>query len=226
MIGHFMFSAAELRPFKFASPSGLGHLYAIAFDSGMVKVGRSETVQARVTTHVAAAAKHGASPLVAWISKPHVNTANNETRLVAFCAQNAENRLSAEYFTGLDFTNVVEHAETLPFHESRQEWLAAVQVFTTGKTVTQQQPLTGDTSESVFDEDALRWLMTINGIGVQALAELIGVDRATLFRLRRGGGNPTFNVVAALARVLRVPIDTFVKEPVGETSVEDFLSTA
>lgn len=216
MTGHLRFNKNHLRRFRFsqfAEDGGdLARLYVLAFNTGVVKVGRTKLIQTRFTNHISMAAVHGAEPAGAWVSRPHANAASNEMHLIQYCARAAKARVAAEYFRGIQLDDVVGRAEQLTYYSSHDDWAAALEATRLSVPATRTTRVGGH-DEALFRGDVLVMLMTARNKTVAGLAVEIGLDRGTLFRLRRGEANPTFNVVVALASVLEVPIDAFAMPP-------------
>lgn len=87
-----------------------GHLYAIEFSSGTVKVGRSTDVTRRIATHVAAAAAHGATAECIWISEPVDRLDRREHELLAFCRARWQLTTGGEHFRHADIVQIVQQA--------------------------------------------------------------------------------------------------------------------
>lgn len=87
-----------------------GHLYAIEFSSGIVKVGQSRDITRRIATHVAAAAIHDATADRVWISRPVDRLDERERDLLAFCRARWRLANGGEYFRHADLAKIIEQA--------------------------------------------------------------------------------------------------------------------
>ncbi|MEV7975388.1 hypothetical protein [Streptomyces sp. NPDC086519] len=91
------------------------YVYVIEFSSGVVKVGMASSAATRFAQHNNAARIHGSSIDRHWVSPPHVRAGANEKALIEFCKRRADVVHGAEYFTGVEFDDVVTHAKGLSF---------------------------------------------------------------------------------------------------------------
>lgn len=89
-----------------------GHLYAIEFSSGTVKVGRSRDLIRRIDTHLAAATVHGATADRIWISEPVDRLDEREKELLAFCAARWKLAAGSEYFCDADIAAIIKQANS------------------------------------------------------------------------------------------------------------------
>jgi hypothetical protein len=87
-----------------------GHLYAIRFSSGTVKVGRTSDLAKRIAAHVANAAIHEVAADCIWVSQPVPQLAQREADLLAFCASRWEIVAGGEYFRRADIAAIIERA--------------------------------------------------------------------------------------------------------------------
>ncbi len=87
-----------------------GHLYAVLFSSGTVKVGRSDRPGERLKALRLGAKVHGVGVQQEWVSPPAWDVQASERRLIDFCAERWE-PLGNEYFPGADYGSVVAYAE-------------------------------------------------------------------------------------------------------------------
>ncbi|MEU9833253.1 hypothetical protein AB0D67_17145 [Streptosporangium sp. NPDC048047] len=97
------------------TPQSAGHLYVLAFSSGTVKVGRTDSGRRRILQHRAEAARHGVELTDEWLSPAHTGWYQNERALIEHC-ESTGIRIGgnkSEYFTGLDFAAVRAFAESL-----------------------------------------------------------------------------------------------------------------
>jgi hypothetical protein len=92
-----------------------GHVYAIQFGSGVLKVGRTFQPAARIAEHEKTARAHGQFIYDSLTSPLHTNYAANEQALIAFCAERWELAAGREYFAAADMEAVVRFADTLTF---------------------------------------------------------------------------------------------------------------
>ncbi|MFJ8929318.1 GIY-YIG nuclease family protein [Streptomyces sp. NPDC102364] len=102
------------------SPAG-SYIYVLRFASGVVKVGMTRNAGQRLRQHATSALQYGSEIVDHWVSRPHGGAEANEQALIAFCADRAERTTGnerGEFFTGLEFTPVVEFAKTLPFESA------------------------------------------------------------------------------------------------------------
>lgn len=88
-------------------------LYVIELAADRIKVGVTYSPERRLAEHRSLAEAFGANCGPHWLSHPGVGTTENEDRLIDFCAERATQRFRREYFAGLVFEEVVEHAEFL-----------------------------------------------------------------------------------------------------------------
>lgn len=94
---------------------GEGYVYAIAFCSGTVKVGKTTSPDHRLARYKQTAAMHGDSILNLWMSSSHPQFERNERSLIAFCASRGERVAGREYFRGVPFAGVLEFAQSLSY---------------------------------------------------------------------------------------------------------------
>jgi hypothetical protein len=87
-----------------------GHLYAIRFSSGTVKVGLSRDVPQRIATHVSTAAIHDVTAECIWVSEPVDRLEEREQDLLTFCAARWEVAAGGEYFRRADLAEIVRQA--------------------------------------------------------------------------------------------------------------------
>ena len=88
----------------FASETGFCQLYVVVFDTGVVKVGKGKSAEARIRVH-----KHNAAVHEVTISSVYVceNPTVTEQQLLAFCNQHGTLVRGNEYFVDLDAKKVV-----------------------------------------------------------------------------------------------------------------------
>jgi hypothetical protein len=94
---------------------GLGHIYAVAYSSGAVKVGMTRDPRRRADTLRISAAQHGITITDAWLSIPHGEYEANEIKLHTICAALGP-RWATETFT-CSIHDVIAAAEELPMTE-------------------------------------------------------------------------------------------------------------
>ncbi|GGT10527.1 hypothetical protein GCM10010156_78290 [Planobispora rosea] len=105
-----------------------GFIYAIAFDSGILKVGQGIDALRRIGNHRRNAAFHGVGVVNEWVSPPHVEYAANERKLIEFCSTRGirEGNGRSEHFTSLDFATVTAFAQSLPMTPSHTSTAAVI----------------------------------------------------------------------------------------------------
>ncbi|MGV9380022.1 GIY-YIG nuclease family protein [Nonomuraea sp. NPDC003707] len=99
----------------------LQSLYVIAFDSGVLKVGRSADPVTRLRQHRSDARKHGYMDIAEWFSPPYPKALQHERALLHLCHAEGTLREGREWFSGLDYDYVQRWAQVL----SRQPERAA-----------------------------------------------------------------------------------------------------
>jgi hypothetical protein len=119
MTNHVTYDQAELRQFRYKGLAvrlyGEAHVYVLAFDSGLIKVGRTTKPQQRINAHLDNAQVHRATPLAVWLSVPHANAKANEDALISYCAGIATLKTRSEYFVGVELADLVAYAESLSY---------------------------------------------------------------------------------------------------------------
>jgi hypothetical protein len=88
---------------------GEGYLYAIEFDTGVVKVGQTVNPRRRLGEHAREAGAFGTVITDYWISEPHAHYLDNETALISFCRDRAP-VVRREYFHGIPIDDAVDFA--------------------------------------------------------------------------------------------------------------------
>lgn len=78
------------------------NIYAVLFNNGILKVGRSSKPENRIKKHIVEASRHMIDCKVFFISEPVSNANIFEQKLINHCAQTHE-RNGLEYFLGADF---------------------------------------------------------------------------------------------------------------------------
>lgn len=99
-----------------------GHLYAVRFLTGIIKVGRSQMPERRVATHVFNAELHGSQVEAVWISGPMDKLREREHELIRFCEINGRLTAGQEHFRGLGLQAVIDFATAhgIPTQEFRE----------------------------------------------------------------------------------------------------------
>lgn len=92
-----------------------GYVYVIAFDDGTLKVGRSQDAEIRLRTHGQTAKGFGLSVTGKWSSPEHVGWVENEAALKALAEELGGVCRGDEWFTGVDFGELVARAANLKF---------------------------------------------------------------------------------------------------------------
>ena len=87
-----------------------GHLYAVAFSSGTVKVGQSIDVTRRIATHAAAAAIHDVAVDRIWISEPVDQLDARERELLKYCSAHWQLAAGGEYFRRANLDQIIQQA--------------------------------------------------------------------------------------------------------------------
>lgn len=82
-----------------------GHLYVVAFDSGVIKVGKAGNAESRLAAH----AKTGLIR-ASWTSPRHLDCSKTERQLIAFCNEYGHLYGGREYFTGIAFDHACAYA--------------------------------------------------------------------------------------------------------------------
>lgn len=90
-----------------------GHLYAIRFSSGTVKVGQSRDVSHRLAQHMAAAAVHEVTAQCIWISEPVDRLEERERELLAFCLAHWPLVAGGEYFRRAEMAMIIKRADDM-----------------------------------------------------------------------------------------------------------------
>lgn len=90
-----------------------GHLYAIEFTSGVIKVGRGANPTKRIAVHAANAAIHGGELRNWFTSRRHRGSTATERHLIEACAANGRLVFGREYFRDLTFEKVCELIESV-----------------------------------------------------------------------------------------------------------------
>lgn len=157
-----------------------GAIYAIQFDSGLVKVGKSLTPEARIESHARSGAMHGRKIVNSWFSDLHNEYGFNEKMLIEFCSQIwGRASYGMEWFQDADWKGIVEFAKGLSFDGEERE--QEVGPFSLGLADTIARGLTRANDEGVDELDHL----------VQAISTLFGISKRDARRLYSKPGGPT-----------------------------------
>jgi predicted GIY-YIG superfamily endonuclease len=92
-----------------------GHIYVIAFSNGLVKVGQTQNVAARFSTHEQTARSFGLKMTDQWESPLHAGWLENEQALKRLARELGGQPTTPEYFSGIDFDALAKKARELPF---------------------------------------------------------------------------------------------------------------
>lgn len=104
----------------------VGHIYAVQFSSGVLKVGQTTQPKTRLADHAKAAQAHGHSVAETLVSPPHVNYCDNERLLIAFCEEQWRLIAGREYFADADIEAVVRFTNAMTFTVATQAQLDAI----------------------------------------------------------------------------------------------------
>lgn len=103
---------------KFNREFDPGYLYVVAFDSGVVKVGRARNAESRLRAH-------GKTGLVvaSWSSPYHLYINKTERKLIAFCDAHGTLYGGREYFRDISFDEARAYAHLVVQGARRREYL-------------------------------------------------------------------------------------------------------
>lgn len=101
------------------------HVYIVAFNSDLIKVGYSASPDKRIGQHGAVAARFGHALAAQWVSPLHVDAPSREKELISYCEKRGRRTAGNEYFTGLSFRKVRTYAETLAYAPASKEQVEA-----------------------------------------------------------------------------------------------------
>lgn len=90
-----------------------GHIYVILFSNGVIKVGQTHNSVVRLQTHESSARAFGLTIDDTWVSATHLGYQKNEQKLIQAVRDLGGSPNSTEFFTGVDFSDVVERAAAL-----------------------------------------------------------------------------------------------------------------
>jgi GntR family transcriptional regulator len=106
----------QATPAKLPRTSPLGsYIYVVHFNVGVVKAGFTRRPSERISRYRWDLSPFGITIDDLWISEPHGQAKDNEKLLLDFCRARADQVRKVEYFTGIDFQEVVAFAGTLPY---------------------------------------------------------------------------------------------------------------
>lgn len=91
---------------------GCGYLYVIRFETGVVKVGRTNHPSRRIGEHRRDAFAYNVVMTDVWVSEEHLGHLTNEVELITY-AHSTAGRMRREYFHGADFRGLAEYAHAL-----------------------------------------------------------------------------------------------------------------
>ena len=92
-----------------------GYVYVLEFTSGLVKPGRTQDPRSRLGDHAKSARLFGAELADWWVSPLHDGWKGNEESLIAFASDLGGVPLTTEYFSGVDFADLLMKARALTF---------------------------------------------------------------------------------------------------------------
>jgi len=96
------------------SPLG-SYIYVVHFNVDVIKVGLTRKPTDRIGRYRSSLSPFGITIADLWFSEPHGQADDNEALLLEFCRGRAGQVRKREYFTGVDFKEVVTFASTLPY---------------------------------------------------------------------------------------------------------------
>jgi hypothetical protein len=112
---------SDLEIFQFP-PSGLpgktkygGYVYVVEFDSGLIKVGRTEFPRSRIAMYATHAAAFGVRPTRGWLSPMHEDPRPTEAALIAASVDLGGTPVGREYFNDLAFEEIATRAASLHY---------------------------------------------------------------------------------------------------------------
>lgn len=101
---------------KLPRTSPLGpYVYVVHFNVGVIKVGMTRKPTDRIGRYRSSLSPFGITIADLWFSEPHGQAEDNERLLLSFCRERSGQTRQREYFTGVDFKQVVTFADTLPY---------------------------------------------------------------------------------------------------------------
>lgn len=91
-----------------------GRVYAVLFNNGLVKVGRSQNIRSRMRSLTARSWDKSLRLSDGWYSEDHLDWRLNELRLLVFCHEQFGDPVEGlETFNG-DYPSLLTYAHTLP----------------------------------------------------------------------------------------------------------------
>lgn len=105
-----------MRTFREASRTQDGHLYAVLFVNGLVKIGRGGIPDRRIAEHLSEGARHGNRGSMRWVSAYlGRGLVAAERALIDWCAVQPGSELVSgnEWFMGLRYSDVIAQAERI-----------------------------------------------------------------------------------------------------------------
>lgn len=176
-----------------------GFVYVIAYSNNTIKVGKTQTPQTRIATHVCTAVKFDVTVTDVWVSAAHPNYSDTERTLIAMAGTLAgvSDPLTRrkETFAGVDFDVLVgicrqlglEEAPSLPVAEPR---LGRKRPSGNVVRMRPRKPSAPRAARSTPHPSALAELVSSArvraGITQDELAERSGVSRSSISRWERG----------------------------------------
>lgn len=92
-----------------------GYVYVVEFNTGLVKVGRTQSPQDRLVSYMSHAGAFGAHPTRGWVSPLHEGNRGTEAALVVLAGELGGQSTAREYFNGVAFEEIVARASALSF---------------------------------------------------------------------------------------------------------------
>ncbi|MER6492756.1 GntR family transcriptional regulator [Streptomyces griseorubiginosus] len=97
-----------------SSPLG-SFIYVVHFDGGVIKVGFTARPAQRIQRYRSSLSPFGITIADLWLSAPHKQAEDSEKLLLSFCRAQSGQDDRGEYFSGIDFAQVVAFAGTLAY---------------------------------------------------------------------------------------------------------------
>jgi DNA-binding XRE family transcriptional regulator len=175
-----------------------GYVYLIAFDNGLVKVGRTRNIERRLIAHAQAAHNFGFAVTGKWVSPRHRGWMGNEDELIRLAHELGGKQTTPEYFKNVSFEALVERARQLSFAAdgapSRRPALnagailhARIRKFLTQQEVAMQVSALCAEDGIKFDRSGLSYIENgkverPNLKVVRALAQVLDLEPDAMFR--------------------------------------------
>jgi DNA-binding XRE family transcriptional regulator len=175
-----------------------GYVYLIAFDNGLVKVGRTRNIERRLIAHTQAAHNFGFAVTGKWVSPRHRGWMGNEDELIRLAHELGGKQTTPEYFKNVSFEALVERARQLSFAAdgapSRRPALnagailhARIRKFLTQQEVAMQVSALCAEDGIKFDRSGLSYIENgkverPNLKVVRALAQVLDLEPDAMFR--------------------------------------------